>query len=139
MMEMVSVYLFNRIPIETDDFNNKTFHRFKKNGWYNDSRSSHKFVLLNKRIEVEEKWYRVMIRFEFQGLIDDFQESYNLSNPVPFLVTECEPLVGGNRWRDIKTYHGRNIGSASAFIESGIPSEVIEKVNEDLRKFAVYN
>ncbi len=138
-MEMVSVYLYNHVPVETNDFSNRTFHNLKRNGWYNDTRSNNKFTILNKRIQVRDKWYRIVIRFKYKGLTHIGKESYELSNPVPFLVTECEPLADGNRWKDVKTYHGRNIESISAFLEASEAPEVIEEIYQDLKQHAVYN
>jgi hypothetical protein len=138
-MELVALYLYNRIPIDTESLSNRTFHNLKRNGWYTDTRSSQKFTMLNKRIEHEGKWYRVMVRFEYTGLVEN-EETYKLSTPTPFIVTECEPLESTTsaRWKDNKTYHGPRLGSVSEMMKAGVPVGVIDEVFNDLKEYSMY-
>lgn len=139
-MELVSVYLYNRIPVETSNISNKTFHTLKKNGWYNDERTNNKFTMLNKRIEIGGKWHRTMIRFESDKKNKNGEEVFNLSLPSPFLITECEQTdTGITSWKDTAVFHGPKLGSVSAFIEAGISSQLIDEVYKDLETHLVYN
>jgi hypothetical protein len=141
-MELTVAYLYNRIPIETHNINNRTFHHLKRHGWYNDVRTNRKFTMLNKRIEVNGKWYRGMIRFEYKGLNMDGNEMYTLSLPCPFIVTECEQILtidGTPTWKDTKTYHGPSLKSVMGLLEAGVPSQVIQEVHDDLRAHVEYN
>lgn len=139
-MELVAVYLYNRIPIEVHNVSNKTFHNLKRNGWYSDVKNNQKFTMLNKRIEVEGKWYRSLIRFEYQGINSDGNEFFNLSLPTPFVITQCEPVesLTSGRWKDNKTYHGPKLGSVSGFLEAGVPSSLIDEVYRDLQEHIIY-
>lgn len=139
-MELVAIYLYNRIPIETDNILNITFHGLKRDGWYTDARTNRKFTMLNKRIEYNGQWYRAMIRFEYKGIDPNGQERYQLSIPTPFLITECEPLesVTSARWKDSKTYHGPKLGSVAEMMKQGVPSEIIDEVYKDLLEHTEY-
>jgi hypothetical protein len=139
-MELVSIYLYNRIPIQSEDISNRSFHNLKRNGWYNDVRTNRKFTMLNKRIEVNQKWYRALIRFEYNGVVEGV-EAFILSMPCPFIITECEPMESTTsaRWKDNKTYHGPNLGSVSEFLRKGVPIQVIDEVYSDLKEFMIYN
>jgi hypothetical protein len=138
-MELVALYLYNRIPIDIKGIKNSTFHNLKRNGWYSDARNNKKFTMLNKRIECQGKWFRALIRFEYKG-IEDNDEIFELSIPTPFLVTECEPVesVTSARWKDNKTYHGKTLGSVSDMIRAGVPGEVIDEVFTDLKQYIQY-
>lgn len=137
-MELITAYLYNRIPIEMNNISNRTFHQLKRNGWYTNLRTNQKYTMLDKRIEVNDQWYRAMIRFEHKGLIDTGEESFLLSFPCPFIVTECEKLTM-DRWKDTKAYHGPKLGSVSGFVQSGVPEKVIQQVHEDLQLYITYN
>lgn len=140
-MELVALYLYNRIPIQTQNIKNTTFHNLKRHGWYSDVRNNKKFTMLNKRIEWEGKWYRTMIRFEYTGLDENGEETFTLSIPTPFIITECEPIetVSSGRWKDTKTYHGRNLGSVVSMLEAGVPLHVIDEVFTDLKEHIKYH
>jgi|GEM_PF-6220664 len=134
-MELIRLYLCNRISIETNNISNRTFHFLKRKGWYTDSRSNQKFYMLNKRIQVEGQWYRALIRFEYKGVNADESMVYTLSSPCPFIVTECEAietLDGTDSWKDVKTYHGPTLKNVTGLLNAGVPMEVIDQVYEDL-------
>ncbi|MCD7911072.1 hypothetical protein KC480_05970 [Bacillus velezensis] len=139
-MELASAYLYNRVPVNVDYITEKTFHYLKRNGWYTDTRTNSKFTMLNKRIEIKDKWYRVLIRFEVKKSADSSGTltpiTYKLSEPAPFLVTECEPIdsVTTGKWKDSEVFHGRKLGSVLGFLEKGIPTEIIDTVYSDLKK-----
>jgi hypothetical protein len=137
-MELISLYLTLRISIETKGISNQTFHQLKRTEWYTDTRSNRKYTMLNKRIEIDNKWYRAMIRFEYDNMIHG-QESFNLTLPTPFIVTECEPVESTTtaRWRDTKAYHGGKLG-IDGLLEKGVPLAVIENVYEDLKNHTQY-
>ncbi|MCY8466432.1 hypothetical protein [Bacillus atrophaeus] len=143
-MELASAYLYNRVPVNVNYISEKTFHHLKRNGWYTDIRTNSKFTMLNKRIEINNKWYRVLIRFESLKMIVDADglmfKGYKLSEPAPFLVTECEPIesITSDKWKDTKTYHGRKLGSVLGFLSEGVPSEIIDTVYDDLKKHTDY-
>lgn len=140
-MELTAVYLYNRIPVEVENISNRTFHNLKRHGWYNDTRTNKKFTMLNRRFMVGTQWYRALIRFAFDGRNLDGEETYSLSIPCPFLITECEPLVSGDdtRWRDLKTYHGPKLKSVTGFLQEGVPSDLIDFVYNDLKQHLIYN
>jgi hypothetical protein len=139
-MELASVYLYNRIPIDLHDISNQTFHSLKRNGWYTDTRTNKKFTMLNKRIEHESKWYRCIIRFEYNGMLEG-AESYVLSMPCPFIVTECEPVesVSVASWKDIKTYHGPKLKNVMGLMMEGVPAAIVDEVITDLKENVKYN
>lgn len=139
-MELVAVYLYNRIPIETNLICVRSFHNLKRHGWYTDNRTNQKFTMLNKRIEIDNKWYRAMIRFESQGLNMDGVSFFKLSLPAPFIVTQCEPVesISSARWKDNKTYHGPKLGSVTEMLRAGVPVEVIDEVFTDLKRLILY-
>ncbi|MEB2277004.1 hypothetical protein LAV82_23580 [Bacillus sp. ILBB4] len=139
-MELVTAYLYNRIPVETNDINVKTFHHLKRNGWYTDARTNKKFTMLNKRIEIDDQWYRVMIRFEYNGFLEG-EDVYLLSLPCPFLITKCQPVEGisSARWKDTEVYHGPKLGSVLGFLQKGVPSAIIDEVSNDLKQYVQYN
>jgi hypothetical protein len=139
-MELVSVYLYNRIPIELNNINVITFHKLKREGWYNDTRTNKKFTMLNKRIEVDGQWYRALLRFQYTGQNDHGEQLFELSMPTPFIITQCEPVesVTSARWKDNKTYHGPNLGM-TGYLQAGVPTQIIDDINEDLKICAEYN
>jgi hypothetical protein len=112
----------------------------KRNGWYNDPRTNKKFTMLSKRIEVEGKWYRALVRFTYDGLTNGTREMYTLSLPCPFIITQCEPVVSisSARWKDNKVYHGPTIGIAG-YLQQKVPSSIIEEVQRDLKEHTKYN
>ena len=141
-MELTAVYLYNRIPVEVKNISNKTFHNLKRHGWYNDTRTNKKFTMLNRRYMVGSTWYRALIRFSYEGLSVDAEETFSLSIPCPFLVTECEPFTaddGEQRWRDIKTYHGPKLKSVTGLLREGVPSDLVDFVYNDLKQYIIYN
>ena len=143
-MELAAAYLYNRVPVNVNLVSEKSFHHLKRNGWYRDNRTNSKFTMLNKRIEINDKWYRVLIRFEASKRImrpdGSSFNNYKLSEPAPFLVTECEPIesVTSDKWKDTKTYHGRKLGSVLGFLSEGVPSEIIDIVYNDLKNHIEY-
>lgn len=138
-MELVSVYVFNQVPMETKDISNASFHHMKRHGWYSDARTNRKFTILNKRIESEGAWYRAMVRFEYNGILEG-QESFILSQPSPFVVTQCEPIASttSGRWKDNKTFHGPKLGMMG-YLKEGVPAAVLEEVRNDLKTYIQYN
>lgn len=114
-MELVSIYLYSRVPMQTNDINARSFHNLKMNGWFTDTRSSVAFIMLNKRIECDGQWYRALVRFK-EDKDKPFSSSYSLSTPCPFIITECEMIVNDNtRWKDTKTYHGPKLKGVQGF------------------------
>lgn len=141
-MELVSAYLLSKPPVQNQYISVLTFHKMKRNGWYTDKRFTANFTMLNKRFKIKEQWYRVMVRFEFTG-IQNASESYQINLPCPFIVTECQPIENDETqsslmWKDTKTYHGPRLKSTLGFIQAGIPIELIESVNRDLKEYVVH-
>lgn len=138
-MELISLYNSNKNPIDLNNIDAQTFHKLKRNGWYTDTRSNLKFTMLNKRINYNDKWYRVLLRFGLQGKDHLYRDTFQLSSPCPFLITECMPMDENHeKWKDVKTYHGPKLGSVSEYLQHGIPYEVIDEVNTDLTNYAIY-
>lgn len=139
-MELVSVYLYNRDPIELNHINVATFHRLKREGWYNDTRTNNKFTMLNKRIKVYGQYYRALIRFEYEGLNSLGQQLFKLSLPAPFVITACEPLgdPSSARWKDTATFHGPRLG-ITGYLQSDIPTQLLDDIIEDLNNCVEYN
>ncbi|HHT7153175.1 hypothetical protein [Bacillus cereus group sp. BfR-BA-01318] len=138
-MELITLYNANRHPVDLNNIDTQTFHKLKRNGWYTDSRTNLKFTMLNKRIKHDNKWYRVLVRFGTQGKDHLYRNTFQLSSPCPFLITECIPMDEKHeKWKDVKTYHGPKMGSVSGYLQNGLPYEVINEVNEDLVEYIVY-
>lgn len=137
-MELVSVYLYTRASLETKGISNATFHSLKRNGWYKDARSNRKFMLLNKRIQVGKQMYRALIRFQYDGIVNN-QETFILSLPTPFILTTCEPVESGMeiRWKDTRVFHVSKIGIPT-LLQEGIPSDIIDEINQDLEQHITY-
>lgn len=149
-MELIKTYLYNRIPIQVHSVSNRTFHSLKRNGWYPDRRTNKKFTMLNKRFDIGNQWYRVLIRFENDGLSSFGEESFILSLPCPFIITECETISDKARdkhgattittkWKDTKTYHGPKLKNVNEFLKQGIPTDLIDQVYADLKEYVYYN
>ena len=139
-MELVAVYLYNRIPMQIDSISNQTFHNLKRNGWYTDNRTNQKFTMLNKRIEIDGQWYRLLIRFENVGNSVEGLQMFKLSLPVPFIATQCEPVEGltSARWKDTKTFHGPKLGTVTEMMRAGLPSQLIDQAYADLQEYVIY-
>lgn len=131
-MELISSYLYNRIPIRTTNIENRTFHFLKRHGWYSDSRSNRKFTMLNKRFKINGQWYRALIRFQNDGT-----ETFELSIPCPFVITKSE-TEDEISFKDTKTFHGPKLKNVIGFFEAGVPSELIDQIYQDLREHVTY-
>ncbi|MBR2246323.1 MAG: hypothetical protein IJ880_04745 [Bacilli bacterium] len=137
MMDLATAYLYLSSPVKLEDIHKGTFPNMIQAGWYRDHRASNKFQILNKRFNIEGSWYRVLVRFELQS--DSF---YELSSPVPFVITETEKKDSPSEFRDIfvdkKSYHGRKLKHVFGFINAGVPIALIDAVIQDLKQYIVY-
>lgn len=128
-MELISMYLYNRLPIAIENIRSVTFERLENKGWYTDARCSQRFHILNKRVQVDDQWYRAVVRFEKKVN----EHHYRLSLPCPFLVMYCEPVnEEQTRWKDTKTLHGPTLKTATGYLVAGLPADVLEMIQKDL-------
>jgi hypothetical protein len=132
MMELITAYLYNHAPFPLAPIHSMTFHKMKLNGWYLDLRTSENFKIFNKRFQIHDKWFRVIVRFQK----DDFN-SYKIDTPLPFVITETV-TEDGVFFTDTKVYHGRQLKNTIGYLLNGIPHQLIDAVFEDLKKHIVY-
>jgi hypothetical protein len=143
-MELVSAYIYNTSPVEATNIDERdTIWALKQREWYEDGRIPEKFKILNKRFKIGEEWYRAVLRFKRnEGIFKDVLE---LDTPIPFMIVKSE-IVGtvttsegiSVRFKDIKSWHGRDVKSTVGYFKAGVPSAVINAVFEDIKACVVY-
>lgn len=132
-MNIIEKYLYLISPLESDKVLIESFSYLKENGWYRDHRGSDKFEIFAKRFQIDDKWYRVVVRFERISTT-----VYKISIPVPFVIIETS-TSDGEIFVDSTVHHGRKVKSSLGYIENGIPKELINQVINDLNKYLVFS
>jgi hypothetical protein len=132
-MELVTAYLYNFCPLRVTGIASNTFHWLKKSGWYSDLRKSAKYQIMNKRFQINEQWFRVIVRFEH----DASTGLYLLSMPLPFVIIETF-TEDGVSFKDNQVFHGRTMKNTVGYIQAGIPIELIDTVIADLKENVQY-
>jgi hypothetical protein len=139
-MELLSAYIYNTAPIEMTNIRIETLENLRNADWFDDERSPARFAILNKRFNVNDTWYRVVLRFK---RINDM--ILELDTPIPFMIVQSEMLQAKGsvhdisiRFRDLRVWHGREVGSTIGYFQQGVPHRLIDLVIQDLKSFVVY-
>jgi|SRR5579875_774353 len=139
-MELLAAYIYNTSPIKMTNINGiKTIENMKRNHWFEDSRKPTGFKIMLKRYNIEDTWYRIVIRFRVK------EDSFELDTPVPFMVflTERQEVMGSAYvvsvcFVDKKAWHGKTVGSTVGYLEQGVPAALVDAIVEDLKECVVY-
>lgn len=143
-MELLSAYFYNMSPIKMTEISEETFSHLYDRSWYKDDRNPKGFQIINKRFLIQDKWYRVALRFK--RVSDSVgAELFELDTPVPFMVihTEMMETSGGShdisiRFKDLHVWHGKQVKTTVGYLQEGVPLQLIDEVIADLKDAVVY-
>jgi hypothetical protein len=134
-MELISLYLYNTCPIQTENINSISFSLLKNKGYEEDVRKPKNFFLIKKSYEIDDEHYRIFLRFSK----NEYENSvYSLDYPVPFMIVKTKPTSLINTYKDEKIYHSNQHKKIYDYIKSGVPIKLFNEIFEDLKENIIY-
>lgn len=153
-MELISLYLYNTCPIQTENINSISFSLLKNKGYEEDVRKPKNFILINKTYKIDKNYYRIFLRF---SKTNHENYLYDLNYPVPFMVVKTKPVYwdeSGKKiekeetlttnnltevYSDEKIYHSNQYKKIYDYIKSGLPIQLFNDIFEDLKENIIYD
>jgi len=136
-MDIFAHYLLNQHPLQHQKIMLSSFLQLDQNDWFLDQRMPPGFKIYNKIFVIDDRHYRVVIRFSKQA------EHYQLDVPFPIAIIHTEAIQVRKsygietRFKDLKVYHSNQYISAYQMMEQGIPSNLFQQITEDLNQLLI--
>ncbi len=138
-MELLSIYLCDGSIAPKGFLTINQIESLFDLGWFEDDRPSKKYLILNKRFAIEDKWYRAMIRLKItqnpHGEI-----GYEADNATPFLVASCflSRITSTSdqvsfTFVDDQMWHSKDFSLPEQFISAGVPQTLINYLISDIK------